>query len=341
VTSHHPALHPGHDGAVATPTETCEACRFDGAQYDLQDTRGSLRALGSMWRQTTEGVAARVLEARPATDVWSATEYAVHSAGVTETLLDLLDRALADHDLVVSASPDPAEPDGSAGFGAAVDRLEQALQAVHDRTLDIAEDDPAWGRSVRLGPQAVDASWLVRRVVHDTSHHLSDVGRGIHLLGGGAPTQEGAVHQLNVSDGGVPKKPVRVAEVGDRGLLGDRQAARQHHGRPLQALCLWSLEVIDALRAEGHPIEPGAAGENVTLSGIDWSTIRPGTQLLIGDVLAEVSAWATPCAKNAQWFSDRDFGRIDHDRHPGWSRAYAWVREPGTIRSGDAFVVEP
>ena len=42
-----------------------------------------------------------------------------------------------------------------------------------------------------------------------------------------------------------------------------------------------------------------------------------------------------------QWFSDGDFNRMDHERHPGWSRAYAWVREPGTIRSGDAVIVEP
>jgi MOSC domain-containing protein YiiM len=109
----------------------------------------------------------------------------------------------------------------------------------------------------------------------------------------------------------------------------------------LQALCLWSAEVIDALRAEGHPIEPGLAGENITLAGIDWASVQPGTQMLIGDVLAEISAWSTPCVKNAPWFVDRDFHRMDHDRHPGWSRAYAWVREPGTVRQGDKVIVEP
>lgn len=326
---------------MPTPAEICDACRFDGAQYDLQDTRGSLRALGFMWRQSTEGLASSVLDARPAPEVWSATEYAAHSAGVTETLLDLLDRALGDHDRALPAEPEQPALDGTLGFPAAVDRLLTALMAVHDRTLGIAEDDAAWDRTVTLGDQALDAAWLVRHVVHDSSHHLRDVGRGIHLLGAGAPTQEGTVAQLNVSDGGVPKKPVEVAEVGDRGLVGDRQAARQHHGRPLQALCLWSVEVIDALRAEGHPIEPGAAGENVTLSGVDWKTIRPGTQMLIGDVLAEISAWSTPCSKNAPWFIDGDFNRMDHERHPGWSRAYAWVREPGTIRTGDDVIVEP
>jgi MOSC domain-containing protein YiiM len=326
---------------MPTPVEVCAACRFDGAQYDLQDMRGSLRALGFMWRQSTEGPADAVLDGHPAPGVWSATEYAVHSATVTDFVLDLLDRALDGRDPELAAQPVHPPPDGSVGFPAAVDRLHASLMAGHDRTLGRAEDDPAWASAVRVGDVHLDAAWLLRHVVHDTSHHLSDVGRGIHLLGAGAPTQEGTVAQLSVSDGGVPKKPVEVAEVGDRGLVGDRQAARQHHGRPLQALCLWSTEVIDALRAEGHPIEAGAAGENITITGIDWRTIQPGTQLLIGDVLAEISAWSTPCAKNAQWFADRAFQRMDHDLHPGWSRAYAWVREPGTVRQGDRVVVEP
>ena len=325
---------------MAATIETCEACRFDGAQYDHRDTLGTLRALGPMWRQTVDGVDPPVLARRPAPEVWSALEYLSHSADVVATMGRLLHAILTVDDLELPAVPDPTDPepealeDGLARFAANVERVHDRASAVPARSRD-------WRRTARSGDTVVDAAWAVRHAIHDATHHLSDVGRGLHLLGAGAPTQEGRVQQLNVSDGGVPKKPVEVAEVGDRGLVGDRQAARVHHGRPLQALCLWSAEVIDALRAEGHPIEPGSAGENVTISGIDWATIRPGAQLLIGDVLAEVSAWSVPCKKNAQWFADRDFRRIDHDRHPGWSRAYAWVREPGTIRQSDAVLVEP
>ena len=223
----------------------------------------------------------------------------------------------------------------------ALERLAANLARLGAKAGSLDHADEEWSRTITVGDDTVDAAWLLRHAVHDTTHHLMDVGRGLHLLGAGAPTREGVVAHLHASDGGVPKQPIAVAEVTDRGVVGDRQADRHHHGRPLQALCLWSVEVIDALRAEGHPIEPGSAGENITLAGIDWRTIRPGTQLLIGEVLAEVSAWSTPCAKNAGWFADRDFHRMDHDRHPGWSRAYAWVREPGTIRVGDAVVVEP
>ncbi len=149
-----------------------------------------------------------------------------------------------------------------------------------------------------------------------------------------------SVAQISTSDGGVPKGAVPSADVGRRGLLGDRQADRTHHGRPFQALCVWSSEVIAVLAAEGHPIRAGAAGENITVSGIEWPTLRPGVRLLIGQSLCEISAWAEPCRKNDQWFTGRS-DRIDHRLHPGWSRAYAWVLEPGTVATGDPVIVEP
>lgn len=176
--------------------------------------------------------------------------------------------------------------------------------------------------------------------VHHAVHLLRDLGRQLHDAGAGAPNQEGMVFALSISDGGVPKSAVPSADIGFRGLLGDRQGNRRHHGRPFQAVCIWSADVIDALRSEGHPIHSGQAGENVTVEGIDWSTIRPGVRLQIGQVLCEVSAWATPCRHNDQWFTGRS-DRIDHDLHPGWSRAYAWVLEPGSVEVGDPVIVEP
>lgn len=326
---------------MPTPPETCEACRFDGAQYDLQDTLGTLRALAPMWEQTIEGIEPSVLTARPAPGVWSAVEYLAHSADVVANMGRLLHATLTVDHLELPDLPHAAAPEPEV-LHVALLRFGANVQRLHDKAASLdGPDDARWARTARAGDGSVDAGWVVRHAVHDATHHLSDVGRGIHLLGAGAPTQEGRVSQLNVSDGGVPKRPVEVAEVGDRGLVGDRQAARQHHGRPLQALCLWSSDVIDALRAEGHPIESGLAGENVTISGIEWASIKPGTQLLVGDVLAEISAWSTPCVKNAPWFLERDFNRMNHDRHPGWSRAYAWVREPGTIHQGDRVIVEP
>lgn len=146
----------------------------------------------------------------------------------------------------------------------------------------------------------------------------------------------GQVHQINISNGGVPKLPVDDAMIDETGVVGDVQADRVHHGHPEQALCLYSLEVIEALRVEGHAIDPGSAGENITVRGLDWSEVTPGRMLMIGPVQTEITGYATPCAKNAQWFVDGNFSRIHNNRHPGESRVYARVVEGGTISTGDA-----
>lgn len=169
---------------------------------------------------------------------------------------------------------------------------------------------------------------------------ITAAGEALRRAGELPATVVGSVVQLNASDGGVPKLPVERAYVGFGGLDGDRQASRKHHGRPWQALCIWSLEVIDAFRAEGHPIGPGLAGENVTVAGLPWSEVRCGVRLRLGSVVAEVSQFALPCAKNDRWFHDGDSRHMHHDRG-AVSRVYATVLEPGTITVGDEAVLEP
>lgn len=150
------------------------------------------------------------------------------------------------------------------------------------------------------------------------------------------------IHQVSLSDGGVPKLAVFSARVTINGLTGDRQRNRKYHGGADRAVCLYSLEVIEALRAEGHSIEPGASGENLTLAGCDWSQVHPGDRLTIGGtVRLEITSYTTPCRLNGQWFKDGDFGRIAQDAYPGWSRLYARVLSEGTVSRGDAVAVEP
>jgi MOSC domain-containing protein YiiM len=151
---------------------------------------------------------------------------------------------------------------------------------------------------------------------------------------------EGTVVQLSVSPGGLPKLPVEAAEVTWSGMEGDRQATRLHHGRPWQALCIWSAEVIDNFRREGHPIAPGLAGENITISGLPWADVRAGVRLCVGDVMCEVSSYALPCASNKPWFIDGNFHVMHHERGPV-SRVYATVLEPGLVRTGDQVILEP
>ena len=94
----------------------------------------------------------------------------------------------------------------------------------------------------------------------------------------------------------MPKLPLAVATVTALGITGDEHDEPLIHGGPTRALCLFPLELIEELRAAGHPIEPGGVGENVTTSGLDWSQVAPGARLRLGiDVLIEVTTFTDPC----------------------------------------------
>jgi MOSC domain-containing protein YiiM len=154
-------------------------------------------------------------------------------------------------------------------------------------------------------------------------------------------TRHPYLHQISVSNGGVPKLPVPRARVTKEGVEGDRQRNLEVHGGPDRAVCLFSLEILEALRKEGHSIAPGSAGENFTIAGLDWKHIGPGTRLGVGnEVKLEVLSYTAPCKHNACWFKDEDFSRISQKKRPGWSRVYARVLAEGTVRQGDAVVVE-
>ena len=169
----------------------------------------------------------------------------------------------------------------------AITQLDKNVARLNGRASKLTEAE--WHRTVTAGADTADAAWIVGHAVHDATHHLRDVGRGLHALGAGAPTQHGVVAQVSTSAGGVPKRALGRITIGTRGVAGDVQAERKHHGKPMQALSLWSTDVIDALRTEGHSVYAGAAGENVTLTGIDWTTIRPGVRVQIGAACTEIS----------------------------------------------------
>lgn len=146
----------------------------------------------------------------------------------------------------------------------------------------------------------------------------------------------GHIYQLNISNGGVPKLPVSEAFVGRLGLTGDAQRDLEHHGGPDRAVCLYAFEHIVALQGAGHPIAPGTTGENVTITGLDWPSLGPGTRLALGDeVELEITGYAAPCSNIAGSFADGVFTRLSQKKYPGWSRLYARVLRTGAVVLGD------
>ena len=145
----------------------------------------------------------------------------------------------------------------------------------------------------------------------------------------------GRLESINISPGGVPKTSVLEARVTEDGFEGDAQRDRFFHGGPDRAVVLFSLDVIRALQAEGHPIDIGTTGENLTVSGLVWADVLPGTELQIGEVRLRITKYAAPCANVRPSFADSDVSRISEKRHAGWSRVCARVLTGGVVRVGD------
>ncbi|MCP3909446.1 MAG: MOSC domain-containing protein [Actinomycetia bacterium] len=204
--------------------------------------------------------------------------------------------------------------------------------------------DQAGDTSVTLvgEPEPFDGAALLAYVVEAGEWSLHRLGRLRAQAGDGPPPGlVGRLDGIHVSDGGIPKLPVSAAGIDGSGVAGDRQATRMHHGCPWQAVSLWSADIIDELAAEGHLIGPGAAGENLTLRGLVWRTLRPGVRLGVGPVVLELTAWAEPCQQVADLFVDARSWWIDHDLYPGRARVYARVVRSGPVGVGDEVVIEP
>jgi MOSC domain-containing protein YiiM len=154
--------------------------------------------------------------------------------------------------------------------------------------------------------------------------------------------QTGILVSINRSGGGVPKRRVDDAKVSRLGLLGDAQNDKKHHGGPERAVCVYSLDRIQALQQEGHPIDVGTVGENITVEGIDWELVVPGVRIKLGDeVVLEVASFTAPCKTIKESFIEGEFVRISQKLHPGWSRVYARVLNEGEIHFGDHVEVIP
>ena len=153
----------------------------------------------------------------------------------------------------------------------------------------------------------------------------------------------GSITQINISRGGIPKRPIAEAVVTRDGIAGDGWAHPQIHGGPQRALLLICSESIEELQAAGYALYPGALGENLTTTGLERREMRSGQRYRIGEVLIEFTKIRVPCSTldvygaglQAELYDPRV--KAGDPASPRWALSgfYAAVVKPGVIHRHD------
>jgi MOSC domain-containing protein YiiM len=147
----------------------------------------------------------------------------------------------------------------------------------------------------------------------------------------------------------IGKRPV-AGRVGvlPLGLEGDEQADLSVHGGLSKAVYAYPREHFDfwrTVRAQAGvalwdaALEPGAVGENLTLTGVREDRVWVGDVLRFPHCALAVSEPRQPCFKfnAAMGFAHAAKLMVQS----GWCGFYLAVREPGSIEAGEPFTLEP
>jgi hypothetical protein len=168
--------------------EQCEECGFDGADVDDPALLEALRALGPKWSALLVW-AGDELRTRPEPAVWSAIEYAAHSRDILALHAFGIEQALTvDEPAFPAIDADALVEAAATTYGDADPILvsrELGVQASAMADLADGVDARSWTRGITIGEDRSDVRGLLEHALHDSSHHLADVERGIGQLRGG------------------------------------------------------------------------------------------------------------------------------------------------------------
>ena len=146
----------------------------------------------------------------------------------------------------------------------------------------------------------------------------------------------GVLVQLNISPGGMPKRPVPSARVTRDGVAGDWHKNRRYHGGPNRAVCIYSEELYAWLREQGIDVSNGDVGENFTTRGLDLQALSKGDRLRVGGrCVVQITDVRVPCNQLRKWGAELPTIIVGRS---GWM---AKVVAEGEVKAGDVIEVVP
>ena len=167
----------------------CDECGFDYDGLEPADAPAALRGFAKRYRAPLSRFLPgedgdSLLRERPAPDTWSALEYAAHIRDVFDNYHRWIGQIVAqDRAVLEGAGPDELaverrynDDDPAAvadALAANAERLAATVESVPDDGWDRVGLRRGEERSVRL---------QARRAVHEGSHHLLDIGRGLRAV---------------------------------------------------------------------------------------------------------------------------------------------------------------
>jgi DinB superfamily len=182
------------DRPSAHPREVCAECGFDAADWTHAEAVPALRDVAARWQATfSEAVDDARLHQRPDVSVWSAVEYAVHTARVAEAwgaaVAAVVGGGLADwdgaeypdadrFDYNATSAPD-ALIDVTGALTGLADWAERATD--HEWRMQVTFTSPTFTAMLH-GNGLGDVAAGVLHVLHDALHHHGDIVRGLNTL---------------------------------------------------------------------------------------------------------------------------------------------------------------
>lgn len=167
----------------------CEECGFSYEDLAPADIPAAIRSFGRRYRAPLtrflpgeDGDA--LVRRRPAPTTWSALEYAAHVRDVFGNYARWIEQTLVeDRPVLEGPGPDQLAADGHYNDADPVE-VADAVAANAERLAAVLEavPDDGWDRvGLRRGEER-SVILSSRRAVHEGSHHLLDIGRGLRAV---------------------------------------------------------------------------------------------------------------------------------------------------------------